>query len=129
MKRTNDGCVYACTRKLIVASSLGESSMVLAPYCVMQLTRGRQYVIELRPKMRKPLLLMRASCCCSCQPRSPLALLPAPHPRTPQRLFLVLDNTLRAYNLMRDGAAKNLNTPEAAMLPRKVGPRGEQPGG
>ncbi|PNW69832.1 hypothetical protein CHLRE_18g748397v5 [Chlamydomonas reinhardtii] len=39
---------------------------------------------------------------------------------TPQRLFLVLDNTLRAYHLMRDGAAKNLNTPEAAVLPRKV---------
>ncbi|EFJ51826.1 hypothetical protein VOLCADRAFT_109605 [Volvox carteri f. nagariensis] len=39
---------------------------------------------------------------------------------TPQRLFLVLDNTLRAYFAMRDGAAKNLNTPEAAVLPRKV---------
>ncbi|GIM11879.1 hypothetical protein Vretimale_15350 [Volvox reticuliferus] len=39
---------------------------------------------------------------------------------TPQRLFLVLDNTLRAYFAMRDGAAKNLNTPEAAVLPRKI---------
>ncbi|GIL63110.1 hypothetical protein Vafri_17236 [Volvox africanus] len=39
---------------------------------------------------------------------------------TPQRLFLVLDNTLRAYFTMRDGAAKNLNTPEAAVLPRKI---------
>ncbi|GLC45942.1 hypothetical protein PLESTF_000714900 [Pleodorina starrii] len=39
---------------------------------------------------------------------------------TPERLFLVLDNTLRAYFAMRDGAAKNLNTPEAAVLPRKV---------
>ncbi|GFR51166.1 hypothetical protein Agub_g13524, partial [Astrephomene gubernaculifera] len=39
---------------------------------------------------------------------------------TPQRLFLLLDNTLRAYNLMKDGAAKNMNTPEAAVLPRKV---------
>lgn len=39
---------------------------------------------------------------------------------TPQRLFLVLDNTLRAYVAMREGAQKNLNTPEAAVLPRKV---------
>ncbi|PNH08823.1 hypothetical protein TSOC_004608 [Tetrabaena socialis] len=39
---------------------------------------------------------------------------------TPQRMFLVLDNTLRAYSAMRDGAASNLNTPEAAVLPRKV---------
>ncbi len=38
-----------------------------------------------------------------------------------QRLFLVLDNTLRAYVAMREGAQKNLNTPEAAVLPRKVG--------
>ncbi|KXZ53007.1 hypothetical protein GPECTOR_8g376 [Gonium pectorale] len=39
---------------------------------------------------------------------------------TPERLFLVIDNTLRAYHLMREGAAKNLNTPEAAVLPSKV---------
>lgn len=57
---------------------------------------------------------------------SPHHLPPLP---TPQRLFLVLDNTLRAYHLMRDGAAKNLNTPEAAVLPRKVGPGGRWAGG
>jgi hypothetical protein len=37
-----------------------------------------------------------------------------------QRLFLVLDNTLKAYNEMQAGAVDNLGTPKEAILPRKV---------
>ncbi|MEW5304685.1 MAG: hypothetical protein WDW36_007278 [Sanguina aurantia] len=39
---------------------------------------------------------------------------------TPQRLYAVLDGTLAAFAAMQQGAAKNLSTPQEAMLPRKV---------
>lgn len=37
-----------------------------------------------------------------------------------QRLYAVLDGTLAAFQAMQQGAAKNLSTPQEAMLPRKV---------
>jgi len=39
---------------------------------------------------------------------------------TPNRLFLVLDNTLRAYNLMAGAAQSKLSASQESMLPRKV---------
>jgi len=39
---------------------------------------------------------------------------------TPQRLFLVLDHTLRAYDQMRQAATERLNTSEDSVTPRKV---------
>ncbi len=39
---------------------------------------------------------------------------------TPQRLYVVLDTTLKAYDQMRDAAASRLNTSEQSMLPTKV---------
>ena len=39
---------------------------------------------------------------------------------TPARLFAVLDGTLRAYDSMREAAAKNLSQSDAAVTPRKV---------
>uniref|UniRef100_A0A7S3QLQ9 Uncharacterized protein n=1 Tax=Dunaliella tertiolecta TaxID=3047 RepID=A0A7S3QLQ9_DUNTE len=39
---------------------------------------------------------------------------------TPNRLFLVLDNTLRAYNLMAGAAKTKLSASEESVLPRKI---------
>lgn len=39
---------------------------------------------------------------------------------TPQRLYLLLDNTLRAYDDMRQAAMDRLNTSEESVTPRKV---------
>lgn len=39
---------------------------------------------------------------------------------TPNRLFLVLDNTLRAYSLMADAAQDKLAASEESVSPRKI---------
>ena len=39
---------------------------------------------------------------------------------TPGRLYLVLDNTLKAWELMRDGARQKLSASEASVTPLKI---------